>query len=423
MTTNRFMTMLILLALCACSSPDATPLASHDEPTPTSTSVRTPTTQDTAMPTPTPAYQLGEEPDFSVVLHMRPSDLPPGDYLLYQLVHPEGPEWEYRYAYTSFDGKLSGPLFDLIAPEGGSYSITSYFPHSEDLKQDLRFIYDRRFEIDSGFLFINLEDGTIQQLASGCENGWYSLPNLVTPYALFVCEDDLYLISIGTWEVEQIPFSYPYPGEEGFVIDWVSPDLVWFGDSEWRRGDNDYAYCTLRISSRHFECHRDLPSFAYKIDPLSEAGPTEQFEAYYESFDGDISGVALFPIDYLENPLMAMSLPENLPFTSSLDWFPIENKYLTIDSNYQRTEAALWMYDVDSHQATEICEIPERLIPGMRGGFWSPDGNHTIEKVEIFTGDMYIQEVWQFSIITGEIEQLAPNIRDMRIVIGYFQVP
>ncbi len=421
MKAYYFTTLLFLLALCACSSLNITATAYPENHSPTSTISYTPTIENTATPTYTPAYHLGET-YFSVAFHVRPSDLPPGDYLLYLLANTEGSEGKYTYSYARFDGEVSGPLFDLIAPEGGSYSLVSYFPNSEDLKQDLRFNYGQRFETDSGFLFINVEDRTIRQLASSCANGWYSLSGLITPYALFVCDDNLYLISLETWEVEHIPFSQPYPGR-GFEIDWISPDLVWFGSNEWQYINIDYAYCVLRISSKNLQCYRNLPSYAYKVYPLSQEGPGEELEVYYESMEGDVSGIALFPTDYLENPYMAMSQPQDLPFTSSLEWFQHENKFLTIDSNYQQTAATLWMYDVESRLATEICNIPERLISGMKGGFWAPDGNHYIHPVEVFTGDTYIQEAWQISIITGEIEQLAPGIQDMRIVIGYFQVP
>ncbi len=433
MTTNRFMTMLILLALCACSSPDATPTISPDETTQTSTSVSTPTTQDTATLTPTPAYQLGE-PDFSVVFHMRPSDLPPGNYFLYEPNITEMTIGKNRYSYASFDGKVSGPLFDLLSLEGASYSLITYFPHSEDLKQDLRFIFhrsentdDRWIEVERGFIFIDLEERTVRQLASDCvNNGWYSLPNLVTPYALFVCDNTLYLISLETWEIEPIAFSEPYPGR-GFWIDWISPDLVWFGSDEWRDFDIGYAYCTLRISSRHFQCHRNLPSYAYKIIPISQEGPGEKVVVYYEGMEGDDYGISLFPADYLENPLMAMSQPENLP-SYGWSWVPDSDLLFSIRDEYPyRSVATYRSYDLNQEKLTELGSIPENMVPQMittdRMGFWSPDGLHYILKFERWYGDGYIEEVWQISVVTGEMEQLAPGIHNIRDVIGYFQVP
>ncbi len=414
------------LVLCACSAQDNNATPSPDEQGQESKNTTTPTKQSTVTPTYTPVYYLGAS-DFSINIHTRPGDLPPGDYLIYLLVNTEGSEGIYRYAYASFDGEVSGSLFDLIAPEGGSYSLVSYFPNSEDLKQYLGFEYDQRFATDSGLLFINLEEETIRQLTSGCANGLYSLPNLVTPYALFVCDNTLYLISLETWEIEPIAFSEPYPGR-GFWIDWISPDLVWFGSDEWRFLDLEYAYCTLRISSRHFQCHRDLPSYAYKIILISQEGPGEKIVAYYENMEGDVYGVSLFPTDYLENPRMAMSQPENLPSYGWSQWVPDSNMLFSIRDEYPyRSVATYRSYDLNQGKMIELGSIPENMVPHMittdRMGFWSPDGLHYILKFEMWYGDELIEEVWQISVVTGEMEQLAPGIHNIRDVIGYFQVP
>jgi hypothetical protein len=372
------------------------------------------------------------ESEISIVVYTKPGDLPPGDYLLYEVVHTEEIKGKYRYAYVSFDGEVSGTFFDLIAPEGISYTYNSYFPNSGDLKQDIRFIFSRSEKIDGrwteterGLLFIDLEEEIIRQLRSACVNGWYSLPDLVTPYALFVCDNTLYLISVETWEVEQIAFTRPYPGR-GFVIDWISPDLVWFGSDEWRDLDIGYAYCTLRISSRHFQCNRDLPSFAYKIIPISQEGPGEKFVAYYENMEGDVYGVSLFPTDYLENPRMAMSQPENLPSFGWSEWVPDSNILFSIRDEYPyRSIATYRSYDLNQGQIIELGSIPENMVPHMRTdktGFLGPDGLHYIIEFE-FLYNEFIEEVWQISVVTGEMEQLAPGIHNIRDVIGYFQVP
>ncbi len=431
MPTNRYMTILILIVLYACSPSDTTVTSSPNEQTPTSTYSHTPSPQSTSSLTPTPAYYLNGA-EISIVIHAKPADLPPGDYLLYELVHIGDLKDQYQFAYTSFDGRVNGPLFDIISPEGILYSLISYFPNGEDLKRDIRFIYSRSEQIDDrwteterGFLFIDLDSGIVRQMSSSCVNGWYSVPDLITPYALFVCNDTLYLVSLETWEVEQITFSRPYPGR-GFLIEWISPDLVWFGSDAWRYLDIDYAYCTLRISSRYFQCHRDLPSYAYKIYPLSKAGPAERFLAYYESLDGDVHDMALFYTEYLEDPHMAINRSRNLPFGGQ--WVPDSNILFSISDEYPYQSVATYRrYDIDQQSITELGSIPETMIPHMvttdRMGFWSPDGLHYILKFEFLIGDEFVEEVWQISVVTGEMEQLAPGIHNIRDVIGYFQVP
>lgn len=429
MTTSRLLTFLLPVVLCACTLSDTPVISTPDEQTPTSTNSHI--AQYTATLAPTPAYYFSES-EISIVVYLKPGDLPPGDYLLYEVAHTEETEGKYRYAYVSFDDEVTGTFFDLIAPEGISYTYNSYFPNGVDLKQDLRFIFSRSEKIggrwtetERGLLFIDLEEGIIRQLRSDCVSGWYSLPDLVTPYALFVCDDILYLISLETLGVEQIAFTRPYPGR-GFVIDWISPDLVWFGSDEWRFLDIEYAYCTLRISSKHFQCQRDLPSFAYKIIPISQEGPEEKFVAYYENMEDSGYGVSLFPTDYLENPRMAMSQPVNLPSYGWSEWVPDLNMLFSLRNEYPyRAVATYRSYDLNQGQTIELGSIPENMVPHMRTdktGFLGPDGLHYIIEFE-FLNNEFTEEVWQISAVTGEMEQLAPGIHDIRDVIGYFQVP
>lgn len=414
MNTKLMMAALLVFFQIGCTNLGTTPTLAIQHAVSTYTPSPTAPPTKTSTYTITPAYTISET-TFKVTFYQKPSDLPSGTYLLYEAVGGEDSPAQARFFYTNLDGTQNNPLLDIGYPEHGDYQFSTAFPNSYELQTDLKFEYYLGDGDNSGYLFINLESGLVRQVSVNCKTAKFGLPNVITSYVVFVCDDSIHIISTLTWDI--LSMQFPMSSSLGFHIEWVSPNLVWFGRDDWLQR---YSYCVLRLNDLKLSCYQDLP---YRINLLSTAGPEGSIEVYYEDDEGGQSGVALFPASCLEDPYMSVCVPEYIATDANLFWLPSAAKYFTITSEYPADLVAkYWIYDLEQ-QETELGSIPAYLVPRMLDGFWGPDGLHYILKFEVPYGNEFIQEVWQISVVTGEMEQLAPGIHNIRDVIGYFQVP